>query len=582
MIRTILQHVKEYKKASFATPIFMVLEVIMEMMIPYLMASIIDDGVNAGNMQHIYKVGAVMIVAAAMGLLFGILGGRYGAKASTGFAKNLREAMFNNIQTFSFASIDKFSTAGLITRLTTDVTFIQHAYQMILRMFVRSPISLICAMVMAFTINARLAKIYLVAVIILGVILGFIMTHATKYFKQAFPKIDELNASVQENVSAIRVVKAYVREEEETKKFKKASDNLYKIFVKAENNLVFNGPVMQVTIYSCILLISWMGAKMIVGSTLTTGELMSLLTYCMNILMNLMMLSMVFVMITMSSASIQRVAEVLNEKSEIQNPEHPIMNVEDGSIEFKHVDFAYKTGKGESVLKDIDLKISAGETIGIIGGTGSAKTSLVNLISRLYDVTSGELLVGGVNVKDYDMEVLRNQVSVVLQKNVLFSGTILENLRWGNKDATDEQCMEACRLACADEFIERFPKKYETYIEQGGSNVSGGQKQRLCIARALLKKPKVLILDDSTSAVDTATDAKIRRAFKEEIPDTTKLIIAQRISSVQDADRIIVMEEGCINGFGTHEELLETNEIYREVYESQTQGGGDFDEKAGE
>ncbi len=582
MIRTILQHVKEYKKASFATPIFMVLEVIMEMMIPYLMASIIDNGVNAGNMQHIYKVGAVMIVAAAMGLLFGILGGRYGAKASTGFAKNLREAMFNNIQTFSFASIDKFSTAGLITRLTTDVTFIQHAYQMVLRMFVRSPISLICAMVMAFTINARLAKIYLVAVIILGVILGFIMTHATKYFKQAFPKIDELNASVQENVSAIRVVKAYVREEEETKKFKKASDNLYKIFVKAENNLVFNGPVMQVTIYSCILLISWMGAKMIVGSTLTTGELMSLLTYCMNILMNLMMLSMVFVMITMSSASIQRVAEVLNEKSEIQNPEQPIMNVEDGSIEFKHVDFAYKTGKGESVLKDIDLKIRAGETIGIIGGTGSAKTSLVNLISRLYDVTSGELLVGGVNVKDYDMEVLRNHVSVVLQKNVLFSGTILENLRWGNKDATDEQCMEACRLACADEFIERFPKKYETYIEQGGSNVSGGQKQRLCIARALLKKPKVLILDDSTSAVDTATDAKIRRAFKEEIPDTTKLIIAQRISSVQDADRIIVMEEGCINGFGTHEELLETNEIYREVYESQTQGGGDFDEKAGE
>lgn len=582
MIRTILQHVKEYKKASFATPIFMVLEVIMEMMIPYLMASIIDDGVNAGNMQHIYKVGAVMIVAAAMGLLFGILGGRYGAKASTGFAKNLREAMFNNIQTFSFASIDKFSTAGLITRLTTDVTFIQHAYQMVLRMFVRSPISLICAMVMAFTINARLAKIYLVAVVILGVILGFIMSHATKYFKQAFPKIDELNASVQENVSAIRVVKAYVREEEETKKFKKASGNLYKIFVKAENNLVYNAPVMQVTIYSCILLISWMGAKMIVGSTLTTGELMSLLTYCMNILMNLMMLSMVFVMITMSSASIQRVAEVLNEKSEIQNPEHPIMNVEDGSIEFKHVDFAYKTGKGESVLKDIDLKIRAGETIGIIGGTGSAKTSLVNLISRLYDVTSGELLVGGVNVKDYDMEVLRNQVSVVLQKNVLFSGTILENLRWGNKDATDEQCMEACRLACADEFIERFPKKYETYIEQGGSNVSGGQKQRLCIARALLKKPKVLILDDSTSAVDTATDAKIRRAFKEEIPDTTKLIIAQRISSVQDADRIIVMEEGCINGFGTHEELLETNEIYREVYESQTQGGGDFDEKAGE
>lgn len=582
MIRTLLQHVKEYKRASISTPIFMVLEVIMEMMIPYLMASIIDNGVNAGNMEHIYKIGAVMIVAAALGLVFGLLGGRYGAKASTGFAKNLREAMFNNIQTFSFASIDKFSTAGLITRLTTDVTFIQHAYQMMLRMFVRSPISLICAMVMAFTINARLAKIYLIAVIILGIILGFIMVHATKYFQQAFPKIDDLNASVQENVSAIRVVKAYVREEEETNKFKKASENLYKIFVKAENNLVYNSPVMQITVYTCILLISWMGAKMIVSSTLTTGELMSLLTYCMNILMNLMMLSMVFVMITMSSASIQRVAEVLNEKSEIHNPGNPVMEVEDGSIEFRHVDFAYRNGDGDPVLKDINLKINSGETIGIIGGTGSAKTSLVNLISRLYDVTNGEVVVGGKNVKDYDMEVLRNQVSVVLQKNVLFSGTILENLRWGNKEATDEECMEACRLACADEFIQRFPKKYETYIEQGGSNVSGGQKQRLCIARALLKKPKVLILDDSTSAVDTATDASIRRAFREEIPNTTKLIIAQRISSVQDADRIIVMEEGRINGFGTHEELLETNEIYREVYESQTQGGGDFDEKAGE
>ena len=582
MIRTLLQHVKEYKRASISTPIFMVLEVIMEMMIPYLMASIIDNGVNAGNMEHIYKNGAVMIVAAALGLVFGLLGGRYGAKASTGFAKNLREAMFNNIQTFSFASIDKFSTAGLITRLTTDVTFIQHAYQMMLRMFVRSPISLICAMVMAFTINARLAKIYLIAVIILGIILGFIMVHATKYFQQAFPKIDDLNASVQENVSAIRVVKAYVREEEETNKFKKASENLYKIFVKAENNLVYNSPVMQITVYTCILLISWMGAKMIVSSTLTTGELMSLLTYCMNILMNLMMLSMVFVMITMSSASIQRVAEVLNEKSEIHNPGNPVMEVEDGSIEFRHVDFAYRNGDGDPVLKDINLKINSGETIGIIGGTGSAKTSLVNLISRLYDVTNGEVVVGGKNVKDYDMEVLRNQVSVVLQKNVLFSGTILENLRWGNKEATDEECMEACRLACADEFIQRFPKKYETYIEQGGSNVSGGQKQRLCIARALLKKPKVLILDDSTSAVDTATDAIIRRAFREEIPNTTKLIIAQRISSVQDADRIIVMEEGRINGFGTHEELLETNEIYREVYESQTQGGGDFDEKAGE
>ena len=582
MVKTILSEVKEYKAASIATPIFMILEVIMEMMVPFLMASIIDDGVNAGDIGHIYKVGAVMIVTAAFGLLFGLLGGRTAAKASTGFAKNLREAMFNNIQTFSFSSIDKFSTAGLITRLTTDVTFIQHAYQMMIRMFVRSPISLICAMVMAFTINKELARIYLIAVIILGIILMFIMTHATKYFQQAFPKIDELNASVQENVSAIRVVKAYVREEEETKKFKKASENLYKIFVKAENNIIYNGPVMQITVYSCILLISWLGAKMIVSSTLTTGELMSLLAYCMNILMNLMMLSMVFVMITMSSASIRRIAEVLNEKSDIQNPESPVIEVKDGSIEFSHVYFSYKKDNQEPVLKDINLKIQSGETIGIIGGTGSAKTSLVNLISRLYDVSDGEVLVGGVNVKDYDMEVFRNQVSVVLQKNVLFSGTILENLRWGNKEATDEECMEACRLACADEFIQRFPNGYETYIEQGGSNVSGGQKQRLCIARALLKKPKVLILDDSTSAVDTATDAKIRKAFREEIPNTTKLIIAQRISSVQDADRIIVMEEGCINGIGTHEELLATNEIYREVYESQTKGGGDFDEKAGE
>ncbi len=583
MIRTLLQHVKEFKVPSLLTPVFMILEVIMEMIVPFLMASIIDNGVNAGDMGHIYKTGAIMIVAAAFGLLFGLGGARTASKASTGFARNLREAMFNNVQTFSFASIDKFSTAGLITRLTTDVTFVQMAYQMSLRMFVRSPISLICAMIMAFTINARLARIYLVAVIILGFILAFIMVRATKYFQQAFPKIDELNASVQENVSAIRVVKAYVREEEETNKFKKASKNLYNVFVKAENNIVYNAPVMQITVYTCILLISWLGAKMIVSSTLTTGELMSLLAYCMNILMNLMMLSMVFVMITMSSASMRRIAEVLNETSDIQNPENPVMDVKDGSIEFTHVDFAYKKeGSSEPVLKDVTLKIHSGETIGIIGGTGSAKTSLVNLISRLYDVTAGEVLVGGINVKDYDMEVLRNQVSVVLQKNILFSGSILENLRWGNKDATDEECMEACRLACADEFIQRFPQGYETHIEQGGSNVSGGQKQRLCIARALLKKPRVLILDDSTSAVDTATDAKIRRAFREEIPNTTKLIIAQRISSVQDADRIIVMEEGCVNGFGTHEELLETNEIYREVYESQTKGGGDFDEKAGE
>ena len=582
MIRTLLKEVKEYKKASFATPVFMILEVIMEMIIPYLMASIIDDGVNKGDIGHIYRVGGIMIVAAAMGLLAGLLGGRYGAKASTGFAKNLREAMFNHIQTFSFSSIDKFSTAGLVTRLTTDVTNVQNAYQMCLRMLMRAPASLICAMAMAFFINRRLASVYLIAVMILGVILMFIISHATRYFQQAFPKYDALNESVQENVSAIRVVKAYVREEEETRKFKKASENIYRIFVKAENNLVYNAPVMQLTVYTCILLISWLGAKMIVASTLTTGELMSLLAYCMNILMNLMMLSMVFVMISMSMASVRRISEVLNEVSDIQNPDHPVTEVKDGSITFSHVNFSYKKDNDEPVLKDINLDIHSGETIGIIGGTGSAKTSLVNLISRLYDVTDGEVKVGGCNVKDYDMEALRNQVSVVLQNNVLFSGTILENLRWGNRNATEEECVNVCRLACADEFIQRFPMKYETHIEQGGNNVSGGQKQRLCIARALLKKPKILILDDSTSAVDTATDAKIRRAFREEIPDTTKLIIAQRISSIQDADRIIVMDEGRVHGFGTHEELLETNEIYREVYESQMKGSGDFDEKAGE
>ena len=571
MIKTLAKQIKEFKAASIATPLFMILEVLMEMIIPYLMASIIDKGVNTGDIHHIYKVGGIMVVAAVIGLFAGMMGGRFGAKASAGFARNLREAMFNNIQTFSFSNIDKFSTAGLVTRMTTDVTNIQNAYQMILRMFTRAPASMICAMVMAFTINARLACIYLVAVIILGILLFLIMSHATKYFQQAFPKYDDLNESVQENVSAIRVVKAYVREEQETSKLRRASENIYNIFVKAETNLVFNAPMMQTAVYTCILLVSWFGAKMIASDSLPTGELMSLLKYCMNIMMSLM-----------SMASARRISEVLNETSDLKNPEHPTMKVEDGSIEFCHVDFAYKKDSDEPVLEDINLKIRSGETIGIIGGTGSAKTSLVNLISRLYDVTKGEVLVGGRNVKDYDMEVLRNQVSVVLQNNVLFSGTILDNLRWGDKEATLEECRHACELACADEFIDRFPKGYETYIEQGGSNVSGGQKQRLCIARALLKKPKVLILDDSTSAVDTATDAKIRRAFREEIPDTTKLIIAQRISSVQDADRIIVMEDGKVNGFGTHEELLEQNDIYREVYESQTSGGGDFDEKEGE
>lgn len=582
MIKTLAKQIKEFKAASIATPLFMILEVLMEMIIPFLMASIIDKGVNAGDIQHIYKVGGIMVVAAAIGLFAGMMGGRYGAKASAGFARNLREAMFNNIQTFSFANIDKFSTAGLVTRMTTDVTNIQNAYQMILRMFTRAPASMICAMVMAFTINARLACIYLVAVIILGILLFLIMSHATKYFQQAFPKYDDLNESVQENVSAIRVVKAYVREEQETSKLRRASENIYNIFVKAETNLVFNAPMMQTAVYTCILLVSWFGAKMIASNSLTTGELMSLLTYCMNILMSLMMLSMVFVMISMSMASARRIAEVINEDTTLKNPEQPDMEVADGSVEFDHVYFRYKETAKDFVLKDINVAIKSGETIGIIGGTGSAKTSLVSLISRLYDVSKGSVRVGGKDVREYDMETLRNEVAVVLQKNTLFSGTIYENLRWGDKDATDEMCRRACELACADEFIEKMPDGYNTYIEQGGSNVSGGQKQRLCIARALLKNPKILILDDSTSAVDTATDAKIRAAFATEIPNTTKIIIAQRISSVEHADRIIVMNEGEINGIGTHEELLAGNDIYREVYESQNGAGAnaDFDEEA--
>ena len=582
MLKTILANVKEFKKDSILTPVFMILEVIFETAIPFLMASIIDDGVEAGNMQHIYTVGAIMILAALCGLFSGIMGGKYGAKASTGFARNLRQAMFERIQTFSFANLDKFSTASLVTRLTTDVSNVQMGYQMVLRMCFRAPLSLICAMVMAFVINAKLASIYLIAVIILGFALFFIIKGAMKYFKQAFPKYDELNASVQENVSAIRVVKAYVREDYETGKLKTASQNIYDIFSKAEKSVILNNPVMMTAVYGCILLLSWLGAKSIVHGTLTTGELMSLLAYCMNILMSLMMLSMVFVMISMGQASLERIYEVLTEESDLADPADPIMAVPNGDIEFQHVEFAYNKESKESVLHDINLKIKAGETIGIIGGTGSAKTSLVNLISRLYDVTGGAVYVGGHDVRSYDMEVLRNEVSVVLQKNVLFSGSILDNLRWGDEHATEEECRRACKLACADEFIEKMPGGYQTHIEQGGTNVSGGQKQRLCIARALLKKPKILILDDSTSAVDTATDAKIRKAFIEEIPETTKLIIAQRISSVKDADRIIVMDDGCVNGYGTHEELMANNEIYREVYESQTNGGGDFDEKAGE
>ena len=581
MLKTLGAQLKEFKKDSVKTPVFMILEVLMEMIIPFLMASIIDDGVEKGDIRHICIVGIFMIGAALIGLYAGIMGGVCGANASAGFARNLRKAMYENIQKFSFSNIDKFSTAGLITRLTTDVTNVQNAYQMLLRMFVRAPISMVCAMIMSFYINARLATIYLVAVLILGVALFFIIHKVSGYFQEVFEKYDDLNASVQENVSGIRVVKAYVREDYENRKFSKASYNVYRMFVKAEKILSYNAPLMQITVYSCILGISWLGAKMIVSDTLTTGELMSLLTYCMNILMSLMMLSMVFVMLSMSTASCERIAEVLNEKSELSNPKDPIMDVADGSIVFDHVDFSYKKGSGEYVLKNINLDIRAGETIGIIGGTGSAKSSLVNLISRLYDVTNGSIRVGGKDVRSYDMEVLRNQVAVVLQKNVLFSGTILDNLRWGNKEATREECIRACQLACADEFIEKMPDGYDTYIEQGGSNVSGGQKQRLCIARALLKNPKVLILDDSTSAVDTATDARIREAFAREIPGTTKLIIAQRISSVQNADRIIVMNDGEIDGFGSHEELLSANRIYREVYESQTQGGGDFDEKGG-
>ena len=580
MVKTLLKEIKEFKFPSIMTPICMIGEVICEMVIPILMAKIVDLGIYGGDMALIFRTGGMMIVIAILGLLAGLGGAYFGAKASAGFARNLRKAMFDNIQTFSFSNIDKFSTSGLVTRLTTDVTNIQNAYMMTLRMAMRAPSSLIIAMIAAFTINAKLASIYLVAVAILSVIMVFIMNRATKYFKEVFEKYDALNESVQENVSAIRVVKAYVREDYENNKFKKAALNIYNMFVKAESNVVFMSPIMTGTVYVCILLISWLGAHMIVGGSLTTGNLMSLLTYCMTILMNLMMLAMIFVMLTMASASGKRIAEVIEEKTNITNNDKAIKEVPDGSISFDHVSFAYNQTSEEPVLKDINLEIKSGETIGIIGGTGSAKSSLVNLISRLYDVTGGSVKVGGIDVRDYDLETLRDQVSVVLQKNVLFSGTILDNLRWGNKDATLEECQRACKMACADEFIEKMPQGYNTEIEQGGTNVSGGQRQRLCIARALLKKPKILILDDSTSAVDTATDAKIRKAFAEEIPGTTKLIIAQRISSVQGCDRIIVMDDGKVNGFGTHDELLKSNDIYREVYESQTgmSGDADFDE----
>lgn len=579
MIKTLAKHIKGFVKESLLTPLFMILEVVAEMLIPLIMSSMIDDGINKGDMQHIITTGLLMVACALIGLFGGVMGGIYGAKASAGFARNLRMAMFENIQSYSFANIDKFSTAGLVTRLTTDVTNIQNAYQMILRMCFRAPFSLIIAMTMTLIINARLARIYLIAIIFLAVVLGFLLKFTYKYFNQVFEKYDELNASVQENVTAIRVVKSFVREEHEVKKFNKAVNNLYRLFVKAENAMVTVSPIMMLTVYACIISISWFGANMIVGSELTTGELTSMLTYCMNILISLLMVAMVFVMITMSLASAKRISEVLNEKSTLANPENPDYNVENGSIDFENVSFSYNTKSEKPILNNINVSIKSGDTIGIIGGTGSSKTSLVNLIGRLYDVTGGAVKVGGKDVRSYDLETLRDEVSVVLQSNVLFSGTILDNLRWGNENATEEECINACKLACADDFIQSFPDKYNTYIEQGGTNVSGGQKQRLCIARALLKKPKILILDDSTSAVDTATDAKIRKAFRDEIPDTTKIIISQRISSVESADKIIVMDDGEISAMGTHEELINTSPIYSEIFSAQTGGSGDFDKK---
>ena len=580
MLKTLLNEVREYKYPAMVTPLCMILEVLAEMIIPLLMGRIVDNGVYGGDLSYIIRTGLLMVLVAVGGLLAGVMGAVTAAKAAAGFAKNLRKAMFDNIQTFSFSNIDKFSTSGLVTRLTTDVTNIQNAFMMILRMCMRAPSQMILAMVMSFVISPRLASIYLAAVVFLAVILYLIMSGASRYFRQVFERYDDLNESVQENVSAIRVVKAYVREDHETEEFRKAAGNLYGMFIRAEKRMVSVMPIMSFTIYTCILLISWIGAHMIISDELTTGEMMSMLTYCMNILMSLMMVSMIFVMLTMSAASGKRVAEVINEESDLKNPENPVTEVRDGSIVFDHVDFSYRKDSGEPVLKDISLEIRSGEAIGIIGATGSAKSSLVNLISRLYDVTDGRVLVGGLDVREYDMEALRNQVSVVLQKNVLFSGTIYDNLRWGDKNATEEECRRACRLACADEFIRRMPEGYNTFIEQGGTNVSGGQRQRLCIARALLKKPKILILDDSTSAVDTATDAKIRQAFREEIPGTTRIIIAQRVSSVMDCDRILVLENGRVDGFGSHEELLRGNAIYREVYESQTGSNADFDENA--
>ncbi len=581
MIMTLLGQVRQYKKDSLLTPVFTALEVVMEVLIPFIISAIIDKGIEAGNMTKVYQYGVLMLLMAAFSLGFGVLAGKHAARASSGFACNLRDGMYENIQHFSFSNIDKFSTAGLVTRMTTDVTNVQNAYQMILRIAVRAPLMLVCSMFMCFIINARLSLIFVGAILVLGCVLALIMFSTIKVFDVVFKKYDALNASVQENVSAIRVVKAFVRENYENEKFKAAADRLYQLFVKAESILALNNPVMLFVIYGCVISLSWFGARYVVGGSLTTGQLTSMFSYIMSIMMSLMMLSMIFVMVTMSAASGRRISEILTEQPDLVNGENPLKTVADGSIDFNHVSFSYKHGSGRETLKDIDLHIRSGETIGIIGGTGSGKSSLVNLVSRLYDVTEGSVLVGGRDVREYDMDSLRGQVAVVLQKNVLFSGTILENLRWGNENATEEECIAACRQACADEFIRQLPDGYSTYIEQGGTNVSGGQKQRLCIARALLKSPRVLILDDSTSAVDTATDARIRAAFAANIPGTTKLIIAQRISSVEHADRILVLNEGRVDGFDTHEVLLETNGIYREIYETQIKGGGDFDQTAG-
>ena len=582
MIKKLASHLGEYRRAAILTPMFSALEAVMDILLPTIMAFIIDLGIEKGDMNAIVKYGLLTFAVAAIALLLGVLAGRYAAEASTGFAGNLRDAMYENIQHYSFSNIDKFSTAGLVTRMTTDVTNLQNAFQMMERMCVRAPVHLVFALIMAFGIGGPLALIFVAAIAFLLAVLASIMVPTFKIFDRVFKNYDNLNSSVQENVSAIRVVKSFVREGFENEKYTKACEGLYQQFVNAESRLSFNGPAMLTAIYGCNIALSWFGAKYILHGALTTGQLNALFGYIMNILMALMMLSMAFVMISMSAASVKRIVEVLDETTDLPPAKAPVQEVKDGSIRFDHVTFKYKHGSGQPVLNDITFDIKPGETLGIIGGTGSAKSSLVQLIPRLYDAETGTVSVGGVDVRDYDLDVLRHEVSMVLQKNVLFSGTILDNLRWGNENASEEECIRVAKLACADEFIERFPDKYNTWIEQGGSNVSGGQKQRLTIARALLRKPKVLILDDSTSAVDTATDAKIRKAFREEIPGTTKIIIAQRISSVQDADRILVLDNGKIDGLGTHKELLKTNAIYQEVYNSQTQGGGDFDKQGGE